>query len=467
MGACVRARVRARNLRALFTRLLTLASHWSDYFCPDARPPHGLRFYCERGFGDRVCSYPKILRNPTEFVPCSFYHSLRLTQLELVRSARIGQGPHETSQRDQSDSPPRRPDVGGVGCDDDDDDGFAQPPSAPHPTPLPVTSDALNADTDEVELAKSLAAIPNLVERRRPTPLSPSSSINAYDQASEAHRNPPFPPARRRQTPSDRCVSFSSTALVQVGSDGGGGGSSSPSGSSGANSLKTSAGIATGPEQAQSLHSNQLASAPWYQPNIPRDLALDMLARQPPGSFIVRDSGTHSNCYALSVRVGSDSSQSHATERCLSAGMTPRTSAGGGGGAGGAISHYLIQRTPTGVRLKGLEKEWPSLPCLILHLTVMPEMLPCPLLGLPQSSSNPSAFLSGHQHHPHFEQAPDSCSFRPISTGADPRPATPLPANSEYQQLSEFSSILADLDNHDRRRRQRRQPPPPPPARIR
>ncbi|VDM21516.1 unnamed protein product [Hydatigera taeniaeformis] len=204
-----------------------------------------------------------------------------------------------------------------------------------------------------------------------------------------------------------------------------------------------------------------------------------------PGSFVVRDSGTHSNCYALSVRVGGNEGEAvhlhptAAAERCLSAGMAPRTAlAGGANSGGGGISHYLIQRTATGVRLKGLEKEWPSLACLILHLTVMPEMLPCPLLDAPQSSSNPAAFFRGggaSVHPAHFEQAPDACAFRPISArGGDSGPLTPSqqvppppPPHSEYQQLSEFSSLLADLNIPEERRRHRPHPPPPPPARIR
>ena len=170
--------------------------------------------------------------------------------------------------------------------------------------------------------------------------------------------------------------------------------------------------------------------------------------------------------------------------------MAPRTSLGNGNfgssSDGGTISHYLIQRTATGVRLKGLEKEWPSLACLILHLTVMPEMLPCPLvlLDAPLSTSNPTAFFHGGggcgvaSHPPHFEQAPDACAFRPISVGggetgaissavSSQQPPPPPPHQSEYQQLSEFSSLLADLNLPEERRRHRRHLPPPPPTRIR
>ncbi|KAL5112826.1 SH2 domain-containing protein 5 [Taenia crassiceps] len=357
----------------------------------------------------------------------------------------------------------------GIGEEEEEADaGFAQqPPSAPHPTPLPVLSSPHSRNTeevDEVELASSLAAIPGPVGRRRPTPFSPSaSSANAYDQASESLHSPPCPDPRRRRTAIDAASASGSC------SSGGGGG---------ADSLKTSAGGIPATH-----HVAPPISAPWYQPHIPRDLALDMLSRQPPGSFVVRDSGTHSNCYALSVRVGGSEGEtvhSHSTaaaERCLSAGMAPRATLVGGAGGGGGISHYLIQRTATGVRLKGLEKEWPSLACLILHLTVMPEMLPCPLLDAPQSSSNPAALLRGGGapvHPAHFEQAPDACAFRPISArGGELGPLTPSQqapppsSHSEYQQLSEFSSLLADLNIPEERRRHRRHPPPPPPARNR
>ncbi|KAM3178192.1 hypothetical protein ACTXT7_003061 [Hymenolepis weldensis] len=209
-----------------------------------------------------------------------------------------------------------------------------------------------------------------------------------------------------------------------------------------------------------------------------------------PGSFVVRDSGTHYNCYALSVRVGDPNSsnvRSSLTDRCLSADVALQPSHRGtapNSDCGGLISHYLIQRTATGVRLKGLEKEWPSLSCLILHLTVMPEMLPCPLLDTTQSSSNPSVFLRN------FERAPDACAFRPISVGANgagcnsppsinsPNPPLSPPHSVEYQQLSEFSSLLADLNTNsgpvppphhdvDQHRRKHRRHPPPPPTRIR
>ncbi|EUB59281.1 tensin-related protein [Echinococcus granulosus] len=152
----------------------------------------------------------------------------------------------------------------GIGEEEEGDAGFVQqPPSAPHPTPLPVLASPhprTTEDIDEVELANSLAAIPGPVRRRRPTPFSPSaSSVNAYDQASESLHSPPCPDPRRRRTATDAASASGSC------SSGGGGG---------VDSLKTSA----------AHHVGQPVSAPWYQPHIPRELALDMLSRQPVSS---------------------------------------------------------------------------------------------------------------------------------------------------------------------------------------
>ncbi|VDM20887.1 unnamed protein product [Hydatigera taeniaeformis] len=140
-----------------------------------------------------------------------------------------------------------------------------QPPSASHAVPLSMLSSHPRTikEVDEAELADSLAAISGPVGRRRPTPFSLSvSSPNAYDQASESFHSPPCPDPRRRRAATD-AVSVSGSC-----SSGGGGG--------GSDSLKTSAGgISATPHVAPPI------SAPWYQPHIPRELALDMLSRQP------------------------------------------------------------------------------------------------------------------------------------------------------------------------------------------
>ncbi|VDP44924.1 unnamed protein product [Schistosoma margrebowiei] len=108
---------------------------------------------------------------------------------------------------------------------------------------------------------------------------------------------------------------------------------------------------------------NSLNQAPWFQAMLPREIAFELLAKEEVGSFLVRNSATHPGCCALSVRVPNKDNPI-------------------------GITHYLIQKTNRGVRLKGLDKEWPSLQALVTHLTVIPEMLPCPL-KLPQYTANP------------------------------------------------------------------------------
>ncbi|KAG5447780.1 hypothetical protein CSKR_106816 [Clonorchis sinensis] len=114
-----------------------------------------------------------------------------------------------------------------------------------------------------------------------------------------------------------------------------------------------------------------LKHAPWYQAMVPREIAFELLAREEAGSFLVRNSVSHPDCCALSVRVPFQENPS-------------------------GITHYLIQRTLNGVKLKGLDKEWPSLRALITHLTVIPEMLPCPL-RLPAHNFNP-VFTNADEH---------------------------------------------------------------------
>ncbi|XP_064546241.1 EGFR adapter protein [Drosophila montana] len=96
----------------------------------------------------------------------------------------------------------------------------------------------------------------------------------------------------------------------------------------------------------------ELKGAAWYQAGIPREISLEVLSRQSPGAFLVRQSSTKPGCFALSLRVPPPS---------------PR------------VAHYLILRTQRGYKIKGFTKEFSSLRALITHHSVMPELLPVPL----------------------------------------------------------------------------------------
>ncbi|XP_061198365.1 uncharacterized protein LOC133206410 isoform X2 [Saccostrea echinata] len=142
------------------------------------------------------------------------------------------------------------------------------------------------------------------------------------------------------------------------------------------------------------IEDETLRHSSWYQAGIPREIALEILQQEEIGSFIVRDSSTHPGCYALSVRVPKFENPT-------------------------GISHYLILKTQRGVKLKGLEKEWPDLLALVTHHTVMAEMLPC-TLRLPHKSKNPA-----------YKDSEDG------KKEDDP----------DYQRLSDFTSMMAALKN--------------------
>ncbi|XP_011291382.1 EGFR adapter protein [Musca domestica] len=106
----------------------------------------------------------------------------------------------------------------------------------------------------------------------------------------------------------------------------------------------------------------ELKGAPWFQAGIPREISLEVLSKQPPGSFLVRQSNTKPGCFALSLRVPPPAPK---------------------------VAHYLILKTPNGYKIKGFTKEFSSLRALITHHSVMPELLPVPL-NLPRPQTNMS-----------------------------------------------------------------------------
>merc|ERR1711976_87652 len=118
------------------------------------------------------------------------------------------------------------------------------------------------------------------------------------------------------------------------------------------------------PEQQQhQLHrsqkciedNDQLLASPWFQEGLSRDITSEILSERPEGSFVVRQSTSRPDCFALSVRVPS-----------------------------GSIAHYLINAVQSPeqsfFRIQGSKKMFRSLVSLVIHHSVMAENLPCPLL---------------------------------------------------------------------------------------
>ncbi|GFQ91803.1 SH2 domain-containing protein, partial [Trichonephila clavata] len=108
------------------------------------------------------------------------------------------------------------------------------------------------------------------------------------------------------------------------------------------------------PDSSSIERKEDLRNAAWFQAGIPREIALEVLAEKPEGSFIVRKSTTKPGCFALSLRVPQEKNPT-------------------------GIAHYLILQTNKGYKIKGFTKEFSSLNALITHHSVMPELLPCPL----------------------------------------------------------------------------------------
>ncbi|EDV40754.1 uncharacterized protein Dana_GF23755 [Drosophila ananassae] len=139
----------------------------------------------------------------------------------------------------------------------------------------------------------------------------------------------------------------------------------------------------------------ELKGAAWFQAGIPREISLEVLSRQSPGAFLVRQSSTKPGCFALSLRVPPPS---------------PR------------VAHYLILRTQRGYKIKGFTKEFSSLKALITHHSVMPELLPVPLT---------------------LPRPPSARSQRPAYGGGSSNGGGDF---EMYGSLNDFRKMMADLN---------------------
>lgn len=70
---------------------------------------------------------------------------------------------------------------------------------------------------------------------------------------------------------------------------------------------------------------SDLKGAPWFQAGLPREISLEILSRQNPGAFLVRQSESKMGCFALSLRVPPPAPK---------------------------VAHYLIMRTQRGFKIK-------------------------------------------------------------------------------------------------------------------
>ena len=119
---------------------------------------------------------------------------------------------------------------------------------------------------------------------------------------------------------------------------------------------------------------NEYLSISFYREIVNELLSAELseTQKQPFGTFLVRSSSTHPDSFALSIKVPSTTSSSFSTGSQTGETSTAFTPA--------SIAHYLIIASLShGYRINGSVKSFPTLYSLIVHHSVMKEILPCTL----------------------------------------------------------------------------------------
>uniref|UniRef100_A0A8D1X8X3 Tensin 4 n=1 Tax=Sus scrofa TaxID=9823 RepID=A0A8D1X8X3_PIG len=122
----------------------------------------------------------------------------------------------------------------------------------------------------------------------------------------------------------------------------------------------------------------------WFKPSITREQAIELLRKEEPGAFIVRDSSSYRGSFGLALKVH---------EAPVPAQNRP------GEDGSDLIRHFLIESSAKGVHLKGADEEpyFGSLSAFVCQHSIMALALPCKLvipqkeLGGGDGASDPSA----------------------------------------------------------------------------
>ncbi|EPY78111.1 tensin-4 [Camelus ferus] len=108
----------------------------------------------------------------------------------------------------------------------------------------------------------------------------------------------------------------------------------------------------------------------WFKPSITREQAIELLRKEEPGTFIVRDSSSYRGSFGLALKV---------PEAPVSAQNRS------GEDSSDLIRHFLIESSAKGVHLKGADEEpyFGSLSAFVCQHSIMALALPCKLV-IPQ-----------------------------------------------------------------------------------
>ncbi|KAM7069623.1 tensin-4 [Molossus nigricans] len=121
----------------------------------------------------------------------------------------------------------------------------------------------------------------------------------------------------------------------------------------------------------------------WFKPSITREQAIELLRKEEPGTFVVRDSSSYRGSFGLALKVQE----------------TPAPAQNQSGeDSGDFIRHFLIESSAKGVHLKGADEEpyFGSLSAFVCQHSIMALALPCKLtipqkeLGGGDGASDPS-----------------------------------------------------------------------------
>ncbi|XP_008066859.1 tensin-4 [Carlito syrichta] len=121
----------------------------------------------------------------------------------------------------------------------------------------------------------------------------------------------------------------------------------------------------------------------WFKPSITREQAIELLRKEEPGTFVVRDSSSYRGSFGLALKV--QEAPASAQNRS-------------GEDSGDLIRHFLIESSAKGVHLKGADEEpyFGSLSAFVCQHSIMALALPCKLsvpqkeLGGANGASDPS-----------------------------------------------------------------------------
>ncbi|KAM9597317.1 tensin-4 [Trichechus inunguis] len=104
----------------------------------------------------------------------------------------------------------------------------------------------------------------------------------------------------------------------------------------------------------------------WFKPSITREQAIELLRKEEPGTFIVRDSSSYRGSFGLALKV---------QESPASAQTQPAEN------SSDLIRHFLIESSAKGVHLKGADEEpyFGSLSAFVCQHSIMALALPCKL----------------------------------------------------------------------------------------